>query len=80
MEGGRDSGGREKLKEAVTADAFCIGQTKNVFAHRLIAARPFEERINAMLKAKRELTSMSVASGESWISRMRNEEFRELFG
>ncbi len=68
------------VENQATDRAFRIGQAKNVFVHRLIAAGTFEERIDAMLKAKRELADMSVASGESWISRMGNEELRELFG
>jgi SNF2 family DNA or RNA helicase len=63
-----------------TDRAFRIGQTKNVFVHRLITAGSFEEKIDAMLKSKRELAEMSVATGESWISRLGTEELRELFG
>jgi SNF2 family DNA or RNA helicase len=67
--------------ESQATDRACrIGQTKNVFVHRLIAAGTFEERIDAMLKSKRELADMSVATGEAWISRMGNEELKELFG
>jgi uncharacterized Zn finger protein/superfamily II DNA or RNA helicase len=68
------------VENQATDRAFRIGQRKNVFVHRLIAAGTFEERIDAMLKSKRELADMSVASGESWISRMGNEELKELFG
>ena len=63
-----------------TDRAFRIGQTKNVFVHRLITAGSFEEKIDAMLKSKRELAEMSVATGESWISRLGTDELRELFG
>jgi len=68
------------VENQATDRVFRIGQTKNVFVHRIIAAGTFEERINAMLKSKRELADLSVASGESWISRMGNEELKELFG
>jgi len=67
------------VENQATDRAFRIGQTKNVFVHRLIVAGSFEEKIDAMLKAKRELADMSVSSGESWIAKMSGDELRELF-
>jgi SNF2 family DNA or RNA helicase len=59
--------------------AFRIGQKQNVFVHRFITRNTFEEKIDRMLSAKRELADMTVSSGESWLSRMSHEELRELF-
>jgi superfamily II DNA or RNA helicase len=67
------------VENQATDRAFRIGQTKNVFVHRLITAGSFEERIDEMLKDKRELADMSVASGESWIAKMSAQELGELF-
>jgi superfamily II DNA or RNA helicase len=67
------------VENQATDRAFRIGQTKNVFVHRLITAGTFEEKLNHMLKSKRELADMSVATGESWISRLGDKELRELF-
>lgn len=67
------------VENQATDRAFRIGQTKNVFVHRLIAAGSFEERIDAMIKSKRELADMSVSSGESWIAKMSAKELKELF-
>jgi SNF2 family DNA or RNA helicase len=59
--------------------AFRIGQSRNVFVHRLICSGIFEERIDEMLKAKRELARMSVAEGESWLSELDDKSLAELF-
>jgi superfamily II DNA or RNA helicase len=67
------------VEDQATDRAFRIGQTKDVFVHRLIVAGSFEERIDAMIKAKRELADMSVSAGESWIARMSMDELRGLF-
>jgi SNF2 family DNA or RNA helicase len=67
------------VENQATDRAFRIGQTKNVFVHRLIVAGSFEEKIDAMLKAKRELADMTVSSGESWIAKMSGDELHELF-
>jgi superfamily II DNA or RNA helicase len=67
------------VENQATDRAFRIGQTKNVFVHRLIVAGSFEEKIDGMIKAKRELADMSVSSGESWIAKMSMTELRELF-
>jgi superfamily II DNA or RNA helicase len=67
------------VENQATDRAFRIGQTKNVFVHRLIVAGSFEEKIDAMLKAKRELADMTISSGESWIAKMSSAELRELF-
>ncbi|MDR2177520.1 MAG: DEAD/DEAH box helicase [Treponema sp.] len=67
------------VENQATDRAFRIGQTQNVFVHRFITRNSFEEKIDRMLSAKRELADMTVSSGESWLSRMSHEELRELF-
>ena len=52
------------VENQATDRAFRIGQTRNVFVHRFITAGSFEEKIDEMLKSKRELAELSVASGE----------------
>jgi SNF2 family DNA or RNA helicase len=56
-----------------------IGQDRTVFVHRLIASNTFEEKIDAMLTAKRELADLTVTSGESWLLKMSDEELNEIF-
>ena len=67
------------VEEQATDRAFRIGQSRDVFVHRLVTAGTFEERIDAMLASKRELAELSVASGESWLCKLGDEELRELF-
>jgi predicted lipase len=56
-----------------------IGQTKNVFVHRLITQNTFEEKIDEMLKQKQSLSDMSVSVQESWITELSNEDLKKLF-
>ncbi|MDR0668752.1 MAG: DEAD/DEAH box helicase [Treponema sp.] len=67
------------VENQATDRAFRIGQKQNVFVHRFITRNSFEEKIDRMLSAKRELADMTVSSGESWLSRMSHAELRELF-
>jgi SNF2 family DNA or RNA helicase/uncharacterized Zn finger protein len=67
------------VENQATDRAFRIGQKQNVFVHRFITRNSFEEKIDQMLGAKRELADMTVSSGESWLSRMSHAELRELF-
>jgi SNF2 family DNA or RNA helicase len=50
-----------------------------VFVHRLITKNSFEEKIDAMLRSKRELADMTVGSGESWLSALSRAELSSLF-
>ena len=67
------------VEQQATDRAFRIGQRKDVFVHRLITKESFEERINEMIHAKKELCELSVAAGEQWISNMDNKQLREVF-
>jgi len=47
--------------------------------HRLICSGTFEEKIDEMIQKKREISGMSISSGETWISKLSNEELAGLF-
>ena len=47
--------------------------------YRFITAGTFEEKVNEMLKKKRELADLAVGVGESWIGDLTDEEIRDLF-
>ena len=68
------------VEDQATDRAFRIGQTRNVFVHRFICSGTFEEKIDAMIQKKREISGMSISSGETWISKLSNEELTQLFG
>ncbi|MCX7023758.1 MAG: SNF2-related protein [Spirochaetes bacterium] len=66
------------VENQATDRAFRIGQTKNVFVHRLITRGTLEERINETLQSKKALAELTVGSGETWISELGDGELREL--
>ncbi len=66
------------VEAQATDRAFRIGQTKNVFVHRLIARGTLDEKIDAALARKRELADLAVGTGEKWITELPAGELREL--
>lgn len=68
------------VEAQATDRAYRIGQHQNVVVHRFITRDTFEERINDMIKSKRALAEMTVATGESWIGKLSNKELHEIFG
>ncbi len=67
------------VEAQATDRAYRIGQTKNVFVHRIITKDTFEERIDEMIQQKKDLAEMTVSTGEQWIGKLNNKELRELF-
>lgn len=50
--------------------AFRIGQTKNVFVHKFICSDTFEEKIDAMIEAKKEISDLTCGSGGKFMPAM----------
>ena len=67
------------VENQATDRAFRIGQKQMVNVYRLISAETFEEKINAMIEAKKALADMTVESGENWIGDLTNNELKEIF-
>lgn len=67
------------VEAQATDRAYRIGQLKNVQVHRLITRATFEEKIDAMIQAKKELADMAVGSGEQWIGNLSGEELQQVF-
>lgn len=67
------------VEAQATDRAYRIGQTRNVMVHRLITRGTFEEKIDDMLKDKRELAELTVAAGEKWIGEYSNKDLRQIF-
>jgi len=67
------------VEAQATDRAYRIGQKRNVQVHRFITRGTFEERIDAMIRSKRELAQMTVGSGETWIGQLPEQELRRLF-
>ncbi|MFA8451650.1 MAG: SNF2-related protein [Bacteroidales bacterium] len=66
------------VESQATDRAFRIGQKKNVLVHRLISKGTFEEKINQMLKEKKHLADLTVATGEKWIGDLSGDELCDL--
>ncbi|HHS95487.1 MAG TPA: DEAD/DEAH box helicase, partial [Phaeodactylibacter sp.] len=66
------------VEAQATDRAYRIGQRKNVLVHRFITKGTFEEKINELLKSKKELADLTVATGEKWIGDYSNEELKDL--
>jgi superfamily II DNA or RNA helicase len=67
------------VEDQATDRAWRIGQTRVVQVHKLVTAGTVEEKIEAMLAAKRDLARRVVSGGERWITELGDRELRELF-
>ncbi|BDD83638.1 helicase [Tsukamurella pulmonis] len=66
------------VENQATDRAFRIGQTRAVQVRKFVCAGTLEERIDGVIAAKRELSSMTVRTGEAWLTELNNDELYEL--
>jgi SNF2 family DNA or RNA helicase len=66
------------VENQATDRAFSIGQRKDVTVYRLITLGTFEEKINSILEAKKELAELTVSEGEQWLTKMSTGDLKEL--
>ncbi|SOD95935.1 SNF2-related protein [Spirosoma fluviale] len=66
------------VESQATDRAFRIGQTKNVMVYRLMNQGTLEEKIDAMIRSKRELADLSIKTGETWLGDLSDDELKEL--
>ncbi len=66
------------VEAQATDRAYRIGQKRSVQVHRLITEKTFEEKIDEMIQSKKELAKLTVASGETWITELSDQDIREL--
>ena len=67
------------VESQATDRAYRIGQKKNVEVYRFVTAGTFEEKINEMLKSKKELADLTVQTGETWIGDLDTREIEKVF-
>lgn len=67
------------VEDQATDRTYRIGQEKNVMVHRLITLGTFEEKIDEMLKSKKDLANMAVYEGEKIITELSDEEIYQIF-
>ncbi len=66
------------VEAQATDRAFRIGQKKNVMVHRLITKGTLEQKIDDMLRSKKQLANLTVANGEKWIGDLSDKEIKDL--
>jgi len=67
------------VEDQATDRTYRIGQNKNVMVHRLVTLGTFEEKIDGMLKSKKELANLAVYEGEKIITELSDQEIYEIF-
>jgi non-specific serine/threonine protein kinase len=66
------------VEDQATDRAHRLGQRRTVHVHKLVCAGTVEERIDALIRGKRDLARRVVGSGEQALSQLSTEELREL--
>jgi SNF2 family DNA or RNA helicase len=67
------------VEEQATDRAFRIGQHRTVQVRKFLCPGTVEERIDALIRSKRELSRMVVGDGEGWLTELSTDTLRELF-
>lgn len=65
------------VEDQATDRAYRIGQRRSVLVHKLVSTGTVEERIDAMITAKRALAERVVGTGEQWITELSTDELRD---
>lgn len=67
------------VEDQATDRAFRIGQKNNVLVHKLVSKGTVEEKIDELIKSKRELSdNINGSGGEKWITEMSDRELLKL--
>jgi non-specific serine/threonine protein kinase len=66
------------VENQATDRAFRIGQRRNVQVRKFVCSGTLEERIDALIEAKRALAERIVGTGETWITEMSTDQIREV--
>ena len=67
------------VENQATDRAFRIGQHRNVLVHKFVCSGTLEEKIDAMIERKKEISDAVVGAGEAWLTELSNQELRDLF-
>ncbi len=66
------------VEDQASDRAHRIGQTRRVQVHKFVCVGTLEERIDAMLESKRNLTDRIIGSGEQWLTELSTDQLREV--
>lgn len=67
------------VEDQATDRAYRIGQRQRVHVSRFVCVGTLEERVDDLIAKKRELSRLTVATGENWMSDLGDDELYELF-
>jgi non-specific serine/threonine protein kinase len=68
------------VENQATDRAYRIGQERDVMVHKFITMGTIEEKIDAMIEAKSQLSDELISTtGEAWITELSNDELLNLF-
>ena len=68
------------VEDQATDRAYRIGQKHNVQVRKFVCGGTLEERIDAMIEAKRALADRIVGTGEGWLTELSTDQLREVIG
>ncbi|WP_440713186.1 DEAD/DEAH box helicase [Gordonia sp. FQ] len=66
------------VEEQATDRAYRIGQTRAVQVRKFVCVGTLEERIDELIAAKRELSSLTVSTGETWLGDLGDDALFDL--
>ena len=66
------------VEDQATDRAFRIGQQRNVQVHKFVCVGTLEEKIDAMIEAKKTLAASVIGSGEHWLTELSSQDLRDL--
>jgi SNF2 family DNA or RNA helicase len=66
------------VEDQATDRAYRIGQKHNVQVRKFVCGGTLEERIDAMIEAKRALADRIVGAGEGWLTELSTEQLRDV--
>jgi SNF2 family DNA or RNA helicase len=66
------------VENQATDRVYRIGQQRRVEVRKFVCVGTLEERIDQLIRDKRELSDLTVATGESWLAASDNDELYEL--
>jgi hypothetical protein len=66
------------VEAQATDRAFRIGQKRRVQVHKLVCVGTLEDKIDAMIEAKKGVAEKVVGAGEAWLTELSTTELREV--
>ena len=66
------------VEDQATDRAHRIGQGRRVLVHKFVCLGTLEEKIDALIEAKKDLAERAVGQGEQWLTQLSTAELREL--